>query len=69
MPKRTSGNQTDQSKQNLVSDGRQSIRYWQWHIEGAAQLLKLRGRAQFQTAVGRALFRETRNQIVSHQLD
>ena len=39
---------------------------WQRHIEGAAQLLKMRGQAQFQRTLGRALFRETRNQIVSH---
>ena len=59
-------NKTDRYEQNLISDGRRSIQSWQRHIEGATQLLKLRGRAQLENTLGRALFRETRAQIVSH---
>lgn len=59
---------TDCIKQNLVGDGRESIQFWQEHIKGATQLLKMRGLAQFKTTVGRALFRETRNQIVSRHV-
>ncbi|KAK3721897.1 hypothetical protein LTR37_002713 [Vermiconidia calcicola] len=50
--------------ENLSCEGRQSIQSWKAHINGATQLLKLRGKAQFKTPVGRILFRETRNQIV-----
>lgn len=60
-------NSTDYDEQNLCSDGRRSIQSWRRHIEGATQLLKMRGRTQFQTELGRALFRETRNQIVGHR--
>ena len=49
---------------NITCDSRQSIASWKEHIKGAAQLLKLRGKAQFNTSAGRMLFRETRAQIV-----
>ncbi|KAK3683082.1 hypothetical protein LTR37_020593 [Vermiconidia calcicola] len=50
--------------ENLSCEGRQSIQSWKTHINGATQLLELRGKTQFKTPVGRILFRETRNQIV-----
>ena len=52
--------------ENLTCDGRQSIQSWKAHISGATQLLKLRGKAQFKTQIGRLLFRETRAQILIH---
>ena len=54
--------------ENISSDSRQSIQSWKAHINGAAQLLKLRGKQQFQTHIGRTLYRETRAQILSHCL-
>ena len=50
--------------ENLTCDGRASIQSWKAHVEGATQLLRLRGKAQFKTQVGRILFREVRNQIM-----
>nr|POE46250.1 uncharacterized protein CFP56_73212 [Quercus suber] len=54
--------------ENLTCDSRESIRSWKAHTNGAAQLLKLRGKAQFQTEKGRAIFRETRAQILTKVL-
>lgn len=48
-------NQTDRS---LVS--------WRAHINGAAQLLQLRGKQQLQSDIGRTLFRQMRSQIMTH---
>jgi hypothetical protein len=39
--------------ENLTCDSRQSIMSWKAHTSGATQLLKLRGRAQFDTLTGR----------------
>ncbi|EMD00560.1 hypothetical protein BAUCODRAFT_20636 [Baudoinia panamericana UAMH 10762] len=52
--------------ETLVCDSRESIQSWKAHIAGATQLLRLRGKAQFRTATGRMLFRETRAQILIH---
>lgn len=51
--------------ENLMCDGRQSIQSWKAHMNGAAQLLKIRGKAQFRTRLGRALYREIRTQIIT----
>lgn len=50
--------------ENLTCDGRASIQSWKAHVEGATQLLRLRGKQQFKTQIGRILFREVRNQIM-----
>ena len=50
--------------ENLTCEGRQSISSWKAHVSGAAQMLKLRGKAQFKTKIGRLLFRESRAQIL-----
>ena len=50
--------------ENLTCEGRQSIQSWKAHVRGATQLLKLRGKAQFKSPIGRILFRETRNSIL-----
>ena len=52
--------------ETLTCDGRDSIQSWKAHIAGATQLLKLRGKAQFKSPIGRILFRETRYQILTH---
>jgi hypothetical protein len=54
--------------ENLTCDGFQSIQSWKAHVKGATQLLKIRGKTQFKTAIGRILFRETRNQIMIHSI-
>ncbi|KAK6435177.1 hypothetical protein LTR95_008641 [Oleoguttula sp. CCFEE 5521] len=54
--------------ENLVCDSKQSVQSWKAHIQGATQLLKLRGKAQFMSGVGRNIFRETRAQIMIHCL-
>ena len=51
--------------ENLTCEGKQSIQSWKAHIQGATQLLKLRGKAQLRTPIGRILFRETRYQILT----
>ncbi len=50
--------------ENLVCDGRESIQSWKAHIKGATQLLRLRGKEQLKTPVGRILFREIRAQVM-----
>ncbi|KAF2773300.1 hypothetical protein EJ03DRAFT_323799 [Teratosphaeria nubilosa] len=52
--------------ENLTCDSRESIQSWKAHIAGATQLLKIRGKAQFKSRVGRLLFRELRAQILTH---
>ncbi|KAK4543198.1 hypothetical protein LTR36_005748 [Oleoguttula mirabilis] len=52
--------------ENLTCESRESISNWKAHIAGATQLLKIRGKEQFQSQVGRMLFRETRAQILIH---
>ena len=52
--------------ENLICDSRESIQSWKAHIMGATQLLKLRGKQQFKSEVGRMMFRETRAQIMIH---
>jgi hypothetical protein len=54
--------------ENLTCDGPESIESWKSHVRGATQLLKLRGKNQFKTNIGRILFRETRNQILIHAI-
>ncbi|KAF2721700.1 hypothetical protein K431DRAFT_223660 [Polychaeton citri CBS 116435] len=54
--------------ENLTCDSRQSIQSWKAHMNGAMQLLKLRGKQQFRNPIGRALFRESRAQIMIHCL-
>lgn len=53
--------------ENITSDNnsRESILSWQAHIDGAAQLLKLRGKQQFQTHIGRTVYRETAAQVLT----
>lgn len=51
--------------ENLTCDSRQSIQSWKAHINGASQILRLRGKKQFNTPIGRMLFRETRAGLVS----
>jgi len=48
--------------ENLTCDGEASIESWKAHIRGSTQLLKVRGKAQFKTLIGRMLFREMRAQ-------
>lgn len=50
--------------ENIACERPQSIKSWQAHLDGATQMLKLRGRRQFESAVGRVLFRELRRQII-----
>lgn len=50
--------------ENLICEGRESIQSWKSHVMGATQLLKLRGKQQFKTQVGRIMFREIRAQIM-----
>lgn len=52
--------------ENLTCESRESIQSWKAHIAGATQLLKIRGKEQFKSQVGRLLFRETRAQILIH---
>ena len=54
--------------ENLTCDGPDSFQSWKSHVRGATQLLKLRGKNQFKTQVGRIMFRETRNQILIHAI-
>ncbi|OAA76163.1 hypothetical protein LEL_05847 [Akanthomyces lecanii RCEF 1005] len=49
--------------ESLVFRGRQSPTNWTAHIEGAAQLLQLRGRKQFEQPVGRHLFLQTSHSL------
>jgi hypothetical protein len=51
--------------ENIMSDGQTSIQTWQAHVNGISQLLRLRGKQQFQTSIGRALFREACMQILT----
>lgn len=50
--------------ENLTCEGRGSIQSWKAHIRGATQLLKLRGKGQFKTHIGRIMFREIRAQVM-----
>ena len=52
--------------ENLTCDSRESIQSWKTHMAGATQLLKLRGKGQLSTDLGRLLFRESRAQILIH---
>ncbi len=45
-----------------------SMLSWKHHVEGATQLLRLRGRGQLRTTIGRATFRETRSDITLNAL-
>ena len=40
--------------ENLTCDGFESIQSWKAHVRGATQLLKLRGKKQFQSAIGKS---------------
>lgn len=50
--------------ENISCDSNQSMLSWKAHTAGATQMLKLRGKAQFKSHVGRILFREIRAQIL-----
>ncbi|KXS97390.1 hypothetical protein AC578_9615 [Pseudocercospora eumusae] len=54
--------------ENLTCDGRESIQSWKAHIQGAMQLLQLRGKNQFKSVVGQLLFREIRAQILIYTI-
>ena len=56
--------------ENITSDNssKESIQSWQAHIDGAAEILKLRGKQQFKTDIGRSLYRETSTQILTKSL-
>lgn len=49
--------------ESLVFRGRQSPTSWTAHIEGAAQLLQMRGREQFERPIGRHLFLHTSHSL------
>jgi hypothetical protein len=44
---------------------RQSMQSWSKHVNGAAALLRLRGKTQLQTSIGHHLFVHLRSQVVS----
>ena len=52
--------------ETLTCDSKQSVQSWKAHITGATQLLKLRGKQQLTSSIGRTLFRTTRAQILMH---
>jgi len=52
------------SKQNIASEKSASLA-WYSHIEGAVQLVKLRGKKQLRTKIGHSLFASVRTQMVS----
>lgn len=52
--------------ETLTCDSKESIQSWKAHINGSTQLLKIRGKAQFKSPIGRMLFRETRSNIIIH---
>ena len=55
---------TDPNFQAIASDGDGTVRDWKTHINGASQLLKLRGERQLQSPLVRLIFREVAAQIV-----
>lgn len=52
--------------ENIACERPQSIQSWQAHLDGATQMLQMRGRRQFDTQTGRDLFCEMRQQIVTY---
>jgi hypothetical protein len=50
--------------ENLMCEGRDSIQSWKAHIKGSTQLLKVRGKSQFKTQIGRIMYREMRAQAM-----
>lgn len=50
--------------ENLACESTQSMEHWKAHIAGATQMLKLRGKQQLRSVLGRMLFRETRAQVL-----
>lgn len=50
--------------ENIVCDSHHSMMSWKAHTAGATQMLKMRGKSQFKTHVGRTLFREIRSQVI-----
>ena len=50
--------------ENLVCDSTDSVRSWKAHISGATQLLRIRGKSQFKSSIGRMLYRELRTQVL-----
>jgi hypothetical protein len=52
--------------ENLTCESKESVTSWKAHISGATQLLKLRGKSQFKSRIGRLMFREIRAQILIH---
>lgn len=52
--------------ENISGRGRESLVAWEQHVKGAAALLRLRGRAQLATAVGRRMLLQiTSNLLIS----
>jgi hypothetical protein len=49
-----------------ITQEKQNITAWGSHIDGAVQLVKMRGKKQLRTKVGLALFQTVRGQMVSH---
>jgi len=54
--------------ENISCHSSESVQSWKAHIKGAALLLELRGKEQFHTHFGQALYRELRTQILIHDL-
>lgn len=51
--------------QTIACTAHGGFKTWQKHMDGAAAILLLRGREQFQTPLGLRLFRQLRALIVS----
>jgi len=54
--------------ERLNWESHSSLLSWRHHVEGATQLLRLRGRGQLRTTTGRAIFREIRSNITLNAL-
>ncbi|KAK0920760.1 hypothetical protein LTR57_009433 [Friedmanniomyces endolithicus] len=54
--------------ERLAWESSSSMLSWKHHVEGATQLLRLRGRGQLRTPSGRAIFREMRSNITLNAL-
>ncbi|KAK4556885.1 hypothetical protein LTR86_005866 [Recurvomyces mirabilis] len=52
----------------LWLDSNHAVHSWDQHMNGAVQVLQLRGQAQLRTEFGRMLFRELRKNILLHAL-
>ncbi|KAK1021319.1 hypothetical protein LTS16_026593 [Friedmanniomyces endolithicus] len=54
--------------ERLNWESHSSLLSWRHHVEGATQLLRLRGRGQLRTTTGRTIFREIRSNITLNAL-